>query len=321
MPSLSGLGNVAFAEARPADALAYYRRGLAIWERSLGPEHPRLVALLNNIVAAASLDPASHALATESAYRAVTLAERALGPEHPETLATLSSLGQTLILQKQPGPAEPVLRRVLAAHERTLGPDHPEVLGDCYDLTVALLGQHRVTEALELGERLYTTWQRTKESPASFEDLAALMFDVGFEAEALGKVDEARTFYSRAIEVHHVTHPEEPTFASATWRLATLELDVGDPARALPLLREAFTNSRDLGDELDPSTRAAIEIDFARALWISRDHVAAHEHAAAARAELAELGAAGRAQLERVDAWLAAHVPVHRRAGPRSGIQ
>ncbi len=307
VPSLSSLGNVAYAEARPADALAYYRRGLAIWERSLGPEHPRLVALLNNIVAAASSDPASQPLAAASAYRAVALAERALGPEHPETLAALSSLGQTLILQKQPGPAEPVMRRVLAAHERALGPDHPEVLGDCHDLTMALIGQHRVPEAMQLGERLYTTWQRTRDSPENFESLAALMFDIGFEAEALGKIDEARTFYSRAVEVQPATHPEEPTFASAAWKLGVFELDAGDPSRALLTLREAFTASRTITREVDAVTRAAIELDLARALWLTRDKPAAKKHATAARAELAELGDIGRPQLLRVDAWLAAH--------------
>ena len=150
VPSLSGLGNVAFAESRPADALAHYRRGLAIWEASLGPNHPRLVGLLNNIVAAANADPPSQPLAIESGYRAVALAELALGPEHPETLATMSSLGRTLIWQNQPGPAEPVLRRVMAARERALGPDHFEVVGDGLDLTLSLVRQGRLAEAMML---------------------------------------------------------------------------------------------------------------------------------------------------------------------------
>ena len=307
VPSLSGLGNVAFTESRNADALAYFRRGLAIWERSLGPEHPRLVAVLNNIVAAASPDPIHHPLATESAYRAVALAERALGPEHPETLTALSSLAQTLILQAKPGPAEPVLRRVLAVHERLLGPDHPDVVGDLFDLTMSLINQGRVAEALQLGERLHATWQRARERPPIAEVMGDLMLELAEAARTTGALTEARSFLDFARELGDALGPDDPRRALAPWQLGVLELDAGRPALALPLLREAFTLSRDPGDAIDPPDRAALEIDLARALWSNKEIRAAREHVAAARAQLVRLGDAGQAQLARADAWLAAH--------------
>ncbi|HEY0133727.1 MAG TPA: tetratricopeptide repeat protein, partial [Nannocystis sp.] len=321
VPSLSGLGNVAVTEGRPAEALAFYRRGLAIWETSLGPEHPRLVALLTNIVASANADPASRPLAVESAYRAVALAERALGPEHPETLATLSSLGQTLIWQDKPGAAEPVLRRLMAARERALGPDHPDVIGDVYDLTLALARQGRLTEAFQLGDRLYSAWQRTAERPPAFDTLAALMVELGDAARSAGAPPEARKFFGIAVEIGRVTTPGDPQLATALWKLAVVILDaelatpnmanvtnVPNMTNALSALQEALAIARAKTDTIEPEIHAAIEFDLARALWFT-DPREAMTHAIAARTAFVGLGEAGRAELGRVDAWLATHTP------------
>ena len=325
VPSLSGLGSVAFAEARPADALAYYRRGLAIWETSLGPQHPRLVALLINIVAVANADPASQPLAIESGYRAVALAERALGPEHPETLTTLSSLGRTLILQNQPARAEPVLRRLMAARERALGPDHREVVGDGLDLTLALVRQGRLTEALELGERLHGTWLRTPERAtvlAKF-DLAGLMVELGDAARAARSPEQARKFLGFAVDIGRMMLPGDPRFTRMLWKLGRSALDVDAPTQAIPSLREALVLARGVASQVDRLTLAAIEFDLARALWSTKERREATEHATTARTEMALLIASGSAtaakdpgndapndpadQLAEIDAWLATH--------------
>jgi len=324
VPSLSGLGNVAFAEARSADALAYYRRGLAIWEASLGPNHPRLVALLSNIVASANADPVSQPLAVESGYRAVALAERALGLEHPETLSTLSSLGRTLIWQNQPAPAEPVLRRVMAARERALGPDHLDVLSDGLDLALALVRQGRLPEALQLGERLHGTWLRTREPSPIFENLAGVMEELGEAARDAGSLDDARKFLGFAVDIGRKILPSDPGLAHKLWMFGAASLDAGAPAQAVPVLREALALGRGASGRIDRLTLAVIEFDLARALWLGKRRRDAHEHASAARVELAALVEADRADqargvdatdatststeaLARIDAWLTTH--------------
>ncbi len=289
VPSLSGLGNVAFTEARSADALAHYRRGLAIWEASLGPNHPRLVALLSNIVAAANADPASQPLAVESGYRAVALAERALGPEHPETLLTLSSLGRTLIWQNQPAPAEPVLRRLMTARERALGPDHLEVVGDGLDLTLSLVRQGRLPEAMQLGERLHDTWLRTGGPSPIFENLAGLMEEIGEAAGAADSVEHARKFFGFAVEIGRAMPPNDAALAQHLWKFGAASLAAGAPTQAVPALREALALGRGTAGRIDRLTLAVIEFDLARALWVSRQRREAHEHAIAARVELVML--------------------------------
>ena len=78
--------------------------------------------------------------------------------------------------------------------------------------------------------------------------------------------------------------------------------------KALNTLQEALTIARAKVDTIEPEVHAAIEFDLARALWFT-DPREATTHATAARTLFLGLGESQRAELGRVDAWLATHAP------------
>ncbi|MBN2126043.1 MAG: tetratricopeptide repeat protein [Deltaproteobacteria bacterium] len=63
-----------------AEAEPLFMRALAIWEKELGPEHPQVGRILNNLA--------------EVLYRrALTLWKKGLGEDHPQAAIGLNNLG------------------------------------------------------------------------------------------------------------------------------------------------------------------------------------------------------------------------------------
>jgi Tfp pilus assembly protein PilF len=76
----------AYAEARTLS-----ERALAIYEKTLGPDHPNTASTLNNL---GGLLEEQGDLAGARPYfeRAVAICERTLGPDHPTTRAIRANL-------------------------------------------------------------------------------------------------------------------------------------------------------------------------------------------------------------------------------------
>jgi len=60
-----------------------FRRALAIWEKTLGPNHPNVATCLSNI-AFNYLRQEKYAEAEEFSQRSLSIREQVLGPEHSE---------------------------------------------------------------------------------------------------------------------------------------------------------------------------------------------------------------------------------------------
>jgi tetratricopeptide (TPR) repeat protein len=68
-----------------------YARALAIWEKTLGPEHPNAAKSLNNL-AGLYYNQGQYAKAEPLYQRTLAIGEKALGPEHPDVATRLNNL-------------------------------------------------------------------------------------------------------------------------------------------------------------------------------------------------------------------------------------
>lgn len=76
---------------RYEEAEPLYKRSLAIWEKSLGPEHPNVATSLNNL--ALLYDTQGRHDQAEPLYRrSLAITEKRLGPSHPDLAAILDNL-------------------------------------------------------------------------------------------------------------------------------------------------------------------------------------------------------------------------------------
>ena len=77
-----------------------FKRALAIYEKALGPEHPAVATVLNNLGQVAKVQ-GRYAEAEPLIKRSLAIREKVLGPDHPDVARSLNNLAE---LYERAGP-------------------------------------------------------------------------------------------------------------------------------------------------------------------------------------------------------------------------
>jgi len=194
--------------ARGADARPLAERAVAITETALGPDHPAVGTLLNDL-ALIVRDLGLLGEARPLAERALAITETALGPEHPAVGTRLSNLAIIVRRLGLPGEARPLAERALAITETALGPDHPAVAIRLSNLALILRDLGLLGEARPLAERALAITETAlgPDHPAvgtRLNDLALILRDLGLLGEARPLAERALAIDEAAgqIETH-----------------------------------------------------------------------------------------------------------------------
>ncbi len=111
--SLNNLGALYNEQGLYALAEPLYKRSLAIVEKALGPNHPRVATGLNNL-ALLYKTQGKFALAEPLYKRALAIHEKALGPDHPQVAIGLSNLADLYRATDREAEAEKLEKRAAA---------------------------------------------------------------------------------------------------------------------------------------------------------------------------------------------------------------
>jgi tetratricopeptide (TPR) repeat protein len=124
-----------------------------------------------------------------------------------------------------------------------------------------------------------------------------------------GRSDEAKALYARALAAWEGSvGPDHPDVGRPLFGLATIAIDEGRPADAVPLLERAL-RVREAAD-IDPELVAAARFSLAQALWnADQDRTRAIALARTALAEHRARGPIGAETVAIVEDWLAQHEP------------
>jgi tetratricopeptide (TPR) repeat protein len=105
---------------------AIYRRALAIFEQTFGPEHYEVASNLHNLAAVlfarGDLDQAE-----ELYRRALAIKEKLLGGDSPDAALTLNNLGALLTRTGRPQEAAGLLQRAVTILQDRVALDHPHL--------------------------------------------------------------------------------------------------------------------------------------------------------------------------------------------------
>lgn len=110
-----------YAEAEPL-----YKRSLEILEKSLGSDHPKVAASLNNLTAL-YINQGKYAEAESLIKRSLSIKEKKLGPDHPDIAASLNNLALSYNAQGRYAEAEELYKHAIASMEEVAGPTHPDL--------------------------------------------------------------------------------------------------------------------------------------------------------------------------------------------------
>jgi non-specific serine/threonine protein kinase/serine/threonine-protein kinase len=241
---------------RQDETIALLRDATEILQRTLGVEHSRTLATMNNL--ARTLSFAGKQAEAETLQREILrLRRKSLGPEHPDVAASLFVLGDTVGAQGRAAEAEDLLRESIAIQEK-LTP-HAILAWTLNALGSLLLHEERYEEAEQTYRSALDAFQASSDAEPANRSFA--LEGLGETLYARGRFSEAERAFRDALAVRQAAH--DPPFALA-WSqapLGRLLCDRGAPAEGTPLV-EAALKSRGFeaspDDVLVAQTRVAL---------------------------------------------------------------
>jgi tetratricopeptide repeat protein len=159
LASLIKLGSLKLETGEDAAATEFFRKALEMGDRTLGPDHPDLILLLNDLTRL-YLKQSAHAAAEPLLLRLLDM-KRSKGEDHPEVATVLGSLAAVRQALGRHESAEQLCRRVLDIRERTLAPNHFAIATALEHLGDVCAARGNIVEALSAFQRALTVRERT----------------------------------------------------------------------------------------------------------------------------------------------------------------
>jgi hypothetical protein len=151
---------------------------LGIYGKALGPEHPAVATLLNNLGQVEKAE-GRYADAEPPIKRSLAIREKVLGRDHPDVARSLNNLADLFERQRHYADAEPLYQRAVAIRERALGSDHPDLWTSLNNLAFLYQAVGRTPDALPLVERHRQRTRAAARCPSGVIGRAAAAIDAG----------------------------------------------------------------------------------------------------------------------------------------------
>ena len=233
--SLTELARTERLLGRNDEALAHTEEALAELERTLGPDHPDVGRILNNL---GSISMAVNRLTAARRYleRALELKRAHLGPDHPELASTLVNLSNVAWELDERERTIELLIESIALRDRAHGAQHPSLIIPLSNLGLSLALMKRHDEA----DTYYTRALDIAETSLGPKHRAVLPVLTGWATNhrARDRFGEARVLLERAQAIA-AKHPLPPVKqAKLDYQLATALHGLQEPASKVRALAE-----------------------------------------------------------------------------------
>ncbi len=226
-------------EGKYSDAEAIWTKLLDMAQKSLGPEHPAVATIFNNL-AELLKQQGKYAAADSLIRRSLAIYSKAHGPTHRYVAASLNNLADLLRSQGQLSAAEPLYRRSLAIYEQALGPDHPDVATVLNNLAVLLSRRGQSAKVEPLYRRALSITE--KNLGANHPDVALRLNNLAALLGDQGQYSAADSLYRRALAIYEkALGPDHPDIAVSLNNLASLLKTQGYYSAAEPLYRRSLS--------------------------------------------------------------------------------
>ena len=287
---------------KPQEAEPYLRRALSLGDSVGGPDSMESILALNGLgVALTDRNRLPEALALYERLGATML--RVWGPEHPRTAILYGNLGRLHASLGNGDKALEYAERTLALFRASLSPKHPNLARAELNIGGALLVLERYPEALTHLQASVALFEASL-GPKSPELVDALWAMATTLVELL-RPAEALPHALRAVTLAQ-SEPGTPLGGMAGSRLGLVQLALGRPAEALPVLQQAVKSLEALKETAAAGDMAYARFLLARAEWeLGRDRAGALQRVAQARAQMEAPGDGW--NRKQVDGWLALH--------------
>ena len=247
------------------EAVFHFRKALALYEKSQGPESLDTLDAMNLLAGALRSRKYDIADVTESESlrrRVLEIRKRVQGPEHPDTFTAMGNLGNVLSTAGREVEAIELFKESLRGHTELFGADSQVAITDRHNLASALLDVGEKDKAEQEFRRLYDLTKKWTDPDA----LHVRNMYAG-ALRACGKLNEAKAMYLHTLALRDdVLGPRHLHTLSTLRRTTRLLIEMEEFEEALPLLEEQLRRHDeavgfDAGQTLEARENLAITLE------------------------------------------------------------
>ena len=212
-------------------ALSYYRKSLAIKEKTLGAEHPEVASSYNNM-GIVYRRQGEFEQALEAYSKTLAISRKTLGPEHPNIAIALGNLG---LVYRDQGKYEKALdsyQKAIVISKNSLGLDHPDVarILNSIGSILRMKGEHE--KVLEYYRKALAI--RVKALGHDHPDVAQTLGNIGVVFSSNKEYEKALECFRRSLKIKEkALGSENPQVAWSLNGIGSVLLHQGKPKEAL----------------------------------------------------------------------------------------
>ncbi|HET6628392.1 MAG TPA: CHAT domain-containing tetratricopeptide repeat protein [Woeseiaceae bacterium] len=220
----------------------HYRRALALFLETLGPDHVQ-VAMTENNLATLLAKTGDYGAASELYRKSLAVLERQLGAEHPLIANSKHNIAELEHRLGRYDAALELYRQAAALKEKVLGSAHPSLALTLGNLSYLHTDRGDAEAAEPLARRAVAIQSRAY-GPDHVE-LAYSLISLGRAQAARGDLDAARATLERALAVRAAAlGPDNPLLVPPLHFLSDALLQAGERRQAIELALRAETIAR-----------------------------------------------------------------------------
>ncbi|CAF0971087.1 unnamed protein product [Adineta steineri] len=197
-PIYHQLGLIMKDQGKYEEALTFYEKSLAIYQKTLSTNHPSLAMSYNNI-GLVHYNMGNYPKALSSHEKALGIRQQSLPCNHPHLAASYNNIG---IVYKKMGNYPKALsyyEKDLEISQQSLPPNHPDLAASYNNIGNVYKSMGNYPQALSSHEKALEIRQQSL--PTNHPDLASSYNNIGLVYENMGNYSKARTFYERAVQI------------------------------------------------------------------------------------------------------------------------
>ncbi|CAF0781221.1 unnamed protein product [Adineta steineri] len=195
-PVYDQIGEIKDRQGESSEALTYYKKSLAIKQKTLPSNHLNLGMSYNNIGIVYE-KMSNYRKALSSHEKALAIKQKSLPSNHPSLGVSYNNIGNTYDSMGDYPKALSSYEKALAIRQQSLPSNHPDLGASCNNIGILYYNMGDYPKALSYYEKDLAIGQQSL--PSNHPDLGGSYNNIGLVYEKMGNYPKAHSFYERAV--------------------------------------------------------------------------------------------------------------------------
>ncbi|CAF1586057.1 unnamed protein product, partial [Adineta steineri] len=232
------LGVIKYDQGKYKEALTFYEKSLAIYQKIFPSNHRSLATSYNNI-GEVHRNMGNYAKALSSHEKALDIRRQSLPPNDLHLAYSYNNIGNVHDNMGNYAKALSSYKKALEIRQQSLPPNHPDVASSYNNIGNVHRNMGNYLKALSFHEKAFEIRQQSL--PPNHPDLAFSYGNIGEVHYNMGNYPKALSFHEKALEIRQLSlPPNHPSLAKSYNSIANVHKNMGSYPEALSSYEKAL---------------------------------------------------------------------------------